>query len=91
MRKNLYKPILNKIERTELLLTYGFEEESKKYKCKTIVNPVVKPKGITQTNNICKFCNKKFTTRQCKYKHRKFHCNEKNIHDKYAKIYKDKQ
>ena len=81
LRKNLCKPLMNEIDRYELLVSNGFEEESKMYEkihnCKPIVNPIVNPNGITISSNICDYCNKKFSTRQGKYKHQKFYCKSK--------------
>jgi len=72
---------MNEIDRYELLVSNGFEEESKMYEkihnCKPIVNPIVNPNGITISSNICDYCNKKFSTRQGKYKHQKFYCKSK--------------
>ena len=79
LRKNLCKPIMNEIERYDLLISNGFDEESKMYEkihnCKPNVNPIVNPNGITLSSNICDYCNKKFSTRQGKYKHQDgFNC-----------------
>ena len=84
LRKNLCKPKLNEVTRYVLLIDNNFNEEAKKYKmidkCHTNVdvnvNPNVNKKGL----HICENCNKQFTSRQGKSKHKKLYCKQKNKH-----------
>ena len=81
LRKNLCNPEMNEMDRYYLLISNGFDKESKMYEnthnCKPNVNPGVNPNGITKNGNICDYCNKAFSTRQGKYKHQKLYCKSK--------------
>ena len=53
LRKNLCKPIMNEIDRYYLLISYGFDEESKLYK-KSAKNTHSYPqKSSINEDNIC--------------------------------------
>lgn len=81
LRKNVCKPKLNEISRYTLLLTNGFDEEALNYKespkCHTFVNPDVNPNVNKKGLHFCENCNKEFTTRQGKSKHKKLFCKQK--------------
>ena len=77
LRKNLCKPIMNEIDRYNLLISYGFDEESKLYKKITQSNSNTSSKSNSFE---CKYCNKKYKYKQGKWKHEQ-NCNEKNKND----------
>ena len=77
LRKNLCKPIMNEIDRYNLLISYGFDEESKMYEKITQSNSNTSSKSNSFK---CKYCNKKYKYKQGKWKHEQ-NCNEKNKND----------
>ena len=85
LRKNLCKPKLNEITRYVLLLNNNFNEEATNFKetskCHTNVNSNVNLNVNKKGLHICDNCNKEFTTRQGKSKHKKLYCKEKNKYD----------
>ena len=66
LRKNTCKPKLKEIPKHILLVSNGFDKEAIKvqmsYVCHTNVNPNV----ILQGLHVCKFCKKRFKSRQGK-------------------------
>ena len=75
IRKNLCKPIMNEIDRYDLLVSYGFDEESKMYE-----KPTISPQNSTistQKNHKCKYCNKKYTRVDSLNRHIIKYCKQK--------------
>ena len=78
LRKNLCKPIMNELDRYDLLVSNGFDEESKKYE-----KPTFSPQNNTKLpqNNtkkyICEFCNKGYTRIDSLNRHKNNYCKEK--------------
>ena len=76
LRKNLCNPKLKEIDRYELLLKHGFDEESKRYQ-KIPKNP----HSHLQKNedNMCGFCNKELSSYKNKWRHEKTCKKKKDI------------
>lgn len=71
LRKNLCKPIMNEIDRYDLLISNGFDEESKIYE-KSAKNTHLYPqKSSINEDNICRYCNKKLSSYKNKWRHEK--------------------
>tara|TARA_B100002019_G_C21252219_1_gene591778 strand:+ start:601 stop:1533 length:933 start_codon:yes stop_codon:yes gene_type:complete len=85
LRKNLCQPEINQIDRYDLLVLNGFDEESKMYEkvTKNTQNNTFSPQNNTfspQNNTkkyICKFCNKGYTRIDSLNRHKNYYCKEK--------------
>ena len=75
LRKYLCKPLMNEIERYDLLLLNGFDDESKIYENSTISpqNSTISP----QKKHKCKYCNKKYTRIDSLNRHIMKYCKQK--------------
>ena len=81
LRKNLCKPIMNEMDRYELLVSNGFDEESKLYQKSTKNTQNYQQKSTKNDDNICSHCNKILSCYRSKWRHEKT-CKQKIENDK---------
>lgn len=81
LRKNLCQPEINQIDRYDLLVLNGFDEESKMYEKVTKNTQNYLQKSTKNDDNICSHCNKILSCYRSKWRHEKT-CKQKKENDK---------
>ena len=81
LRKNLCQPEINQIDRYDLLVLNGFDEESKMYQKVTKNTQNYQQKSTKNDDNICSHCNKILSCYRSKWRHEKT-CKQKKENDK---------
>ena len=81
LRKNLCKPLMNEIDRYDLLVSNDFDEESKMYEKSSKNTHSYPQKSSINEDNICRYCNKKLSSYKNKWRHEKT-CKQKIENDK---------
>ena len=79
LRKNLCQPKINQIDRYDLLISYGFYQESNMFQKYTKNTPNIH-QNTPKINYKCKFCEKIFSRSDALKRHIDSRCKEKKIY-----------